>query len=282
MFVLLATSVVADSLVADSIKRSVYVGLGNVQGESSYVVSDPTAHLEATLVFPFDITSLAIATDIYRDVDTSLLLRLATSALSRYQEGNDYDRKGETLTVFSSSETHLDSFYQLSLTLGQKLTADNKLNIRLMQQVLDVYWTNTNEQDFVTGSRVSVAGRTLNYKQRTHLLTIGLAHSLFANRFTVEPQILFVNSENIDEHLLRNFSTHQENHAFGYGLTVVWHPIINQHFTQHFSLALAYQTYKDNDSDMRYYYSSGSERKRPASYKHRQLSIELRLQMPVS
>ncbi len=255
---------------------NVGIVLENHKGESSYKVESPTQNLESKLYFPFELNTLGLfySTDVY---GFNILLRTDFMLNSKTTTGKDYDWYNNNLTVFSTSDNKIDKFNSYSIAVSKELFQKLNLTSRILHKNMDMFWSNTIEQDFVQNKTSTNENLSLEYQQDFYQLNLGLNYEISILDYLqleLEPSFIYAYIEAKDSHILRNFYTTQYSNAFGYGLKANISKQITD--SSKISINFEYETYSDNDTKM-YYYNSVHENylTLPSSYKYKNSSIGL-------
>lgn len=230
------------------------LSLKNNDGQSSYTVnSNNSQNLKSELIFPFNYNSIDLGYkyklgyfNIY--INSSFLLK------SKTEKGKDYDWQNNNLTVYSQSDNKIDKYYDVGIGLDKKILKNINLFIKFNYQILDMYWSNTYQEDYVKNDNEYIAKNTLKFQQEFYKYNIGLSYknNLTKNiSLILKPSLVFTSINTKDTHILRNFYTIQDINAFGYKLKFAFKYRLTT--KSNLKLSIAYINIKDENADMNYY-----------------------------
>lgn len=240
------------------------------QGKSSYAVESLDKTLKSELLFPFKLNAIGLSFgNQYHDFDYTI--KAAALADGSITTGKDYDWQNNNLTVFSTSNTKIDRFYQLGLELSKNIDSNISVVANAEYRQLNLSWLDTRQQDFVTDTLLQLKGETLQYQQKFYQLNLGLNYQYsLGNNFDInfKPELIAARIQSKDLHLLRDFYTLQKNTAIGYGLGLRLDKTLeNNHII---SAIFDYENYQDKDNKLHYYNTNSGRNYRtlPASYQY--------------
>jgi hypothetical protein len=232
---------------------NIIFGLTKHDGQSSYIVHNDL-NLKSKLKFPFKLYSLDIGYDFNYNNLYNFSCGLSTDIKSEDTIGKDYDWKNNNLTVFSKSTNKLDNYYKISTKISKKLYPNIDIFFSFSYQILNVYWQDTYQYDYIKDHNSKILKKTLSYKQNFYIYNLGINYNKsISNKFqiNISPSLLYVFINTKDSHLLRNFYTIANTQAKGYGLFSA----INYNLSSVLSMQLFIKNiyFKDTNVDMDYY-----------------------------
>lgn len=222
-------------------------------GTSGYSVKHDKLQLESQLDFPFTFKTIDA---MYHYPIGSSTMTLSSSFLlfSNTETSQDYDWKKNQMTVFSTSQNHVDRYVDFGLGITRDITDNIELFNQFHYKTLDFYWQDTNQMDYVKDQTSYIADKSLEYQQTFYEYLLGVNY-----QFTFSKDVLFELSSSLsyrvatltDRHILRGFYTVQHLRTFGYNVAFSG----NYHVTDESSivLALEYKRFADHSLNMNYY-----------------------------
>ena len=230
------------------------ISLKNNSGKSSYIVSSNNSqNLKSKLIFPFDYNSLDLEYE-HKLKYFNINLNLSFLLNSKVKRGKDYDWQNNTLTVYSQSNNKIDKYYSIGIMLNKNIYDEIDFFIKFNYKILDMYWSNTYQENYVKNTKEYILGNTLTFQQKfyEYYLGLGYKHNLFKNTsLMLKPSLVFAYVNTKDIHILRNFYTIQNAKAFGYAIDSK----IEYKLTMKSSLKISvtYINVKDENVAMNYY-----------------------------
>lgn len=246
----------------------------NNDGDSSYIVESPDQNLKAKLIFPFDFNTLDVVyTHKFNLFD--IKVNAAFVLNDKTTTGKDYDWHNDNLTVFSNSDNKIDKYTDFGLEVSKDIWNKLRALVGFNYKKIDMYWSNTYQEDLINDSTSSIQGETLKYQQKFYQYSLGLNYKNEIYHDIVielEPSLVYASIESKDTHILRSFYTLQNSQAFGYALLCNTSYRLNQN--SKIKLSLSYEKLKDNDVDMDYHNLLGLKYLTlPSSYKYSNRAI---------
>lgn len=231
----------------------------NNNGDSSYIVESPDQNLKAKLIFPFEFNTLDV---VYNHkfnffdikVNSSFLLNDETTT------GKDYDWHNDNLTVFSTSDNKLDKYTDFGLEISKDILDNLRALVGFNYKTLDMYWSNTYQQDFINDTISNIQGETLKYQQDFYQSYLGLNYKNEIDKnilIELKPTLIYAYIESKDTHILRSFYTFQKSKALGYAFEINASYRLSQN--SKIKLSLNYEKLKDDNVDIDYYNLLGSK-----------------------
>lgn len=250
-----------------------FVFVNQHKGESSYIVE--SGNLESKLDFPFKFQAVGAGFNkTHQDIHyTFKLSKLANSLVTT---GEDYDWENNRLNLFSNSNSKVEDFFHVGLEASKNITERSAIFVNAQYSSLDLLWSDTKQQNYVTNQLTTFTGDTLSYEQEFYQLNLGVSYQYPLSNdisLNLKPSIIFAYVESTDKHLLRNFYTVQDNLARGYGIGATLVKSMDKDST--LSLSVNKESYKDRHNKMHYYQPFIPSYSLPASYKHNTQKIEI-------
>ena len=260
------------TLFAENIELS----LKNNNGNSSYIVQSPSQNLKAKLIFPFKFSTFDLN---YAHEFSFFDIKIGSSFLLNHKTttGKDYDWQNDNLTVFSSSDNKIDKYSKYSLEISKDIFYDLKIFANFDYKILDMYWSNTAEEDFVKNENSYVKDLTLKFQQEFFQHNLGLTYknNIYKNILVeIQPSFIYAFVKSKDTHVLRSFYIKQNSKAIGFGLKLNTTYSITDN--SKIKLSLNYETLEDKNVNMDYYNVLNQKYKTlPSSYKYKNQTIGL-------
>lgn len=246
----------------------------NNNGSSSYIVESPSQNLKAKLIFPLEFNTLDLE---YNQSFDFLDIKISSSFLlnDKTTIGKDYDWYNDDLTVFSTSDNKIDKYSNFGLEISKDIMNNLKVLTGFNYKILDMYWSDTHEKDFVKDLTSNVQGSTLEYQQKFYLYNLGFNYQneIYDNiLIELAPSLVYAFVESKDIHILRSFYTLQNSQAFGYELK--FNTTYKLNYNSKIKLSLNYEKLKDKTVDMDYYNTLGKRYLTfPSSYEYKNRTI---------
>lgn len=254
--------------------QNIELSLKNSNGNSLYIVEKPSQNLKAKLSFPFDFYTIDLA---YSHHFNFFDLKASSSFLLNHKTtiGKDYDWQNDNLTLFSKSDNKVDRYYDFALEISKNIFDDLKVLTRFNYKILDMYWSNTHQEDFVKNETSYHQELTLKYQQKFYKYNLGLNYQYEIYRdilIEFEPSLVYAFIESKDTHVSRNFYTLQNSQAFGY--KVKFNTIYKINSNSKIKLSFYQEALRDKSVDMNYYNILNKKYKTlPSSYKYKNSTI---------
>lgn len=255
---------------------SIELSFKNNNGNSSYIVESPSQNLKAKLIFPFEFNTLDLE---YRHSFDFLDIAISSSFLlnDKTTTGKDYDWQNNNLTVFSTSDNKIDKYADFGLEVSKDILNNLKVLAGFNYKILDMYWSDTHEEDFVKDITSNVQGLTLKYQQEFYQYNLGLKYQNEIHQdisIELEPSLVYAFVESKDIHTLRSFYTLQNSQAFGYKLK--FNTTYKMNSSSKIKLSLNYERLEDKNVDMNYYNTLNEKYLTfPSSYKYENKTINV-------
>ncbi len=255
---------------------SIEISLQNHQGKSSYIVNNNTQTLKSKLIFPFNYNTINIEykknlkyLDIY--LYSSLKLDSTTT------KGEDFDWQNDNLTVYSKSDNKIDKYYSIGLKISKNISPNISIFSKFKYQILDIYWLNTKQHDYIQNSDKYVSKTTIKFQQKYYNYYVGIIYQKKLTKklfLELTPSVVYAYINTKDKHLLRSFYTTQNTKSFGYDIKCKLN--YNLSSKSNLKLSLGYINLKDKNVNMNYYNILGERYLTyPSSYRYRSTIIGL-------
>lgn len=200
--------------------NTIDLAINQVSGTSTYEVKAKPLGLKSRLHFPYDFYVLNIS--FYDDfLNGDIKIGASFPLTNQRKVSQDYDWKNDQLTVFSTSNSHLDKFYAVHVEWETELINRFDLVSKILLQELDTTWSNTKQYDYVKDFESVSLGNTLEFEQNYFLFDVGinyLAWKTKKTKFLVEAKYINGLVKFKDTHLLRDFYTLQDSKVHGHSL----------------------------------------------------------------
>ena len=229
------------------------ISLNHNIGKSFYIVESKEEQLKSELDFPFEFNALDVQLN-YPIGSFDIGLSASFLNSSEVKTSKDYDWKNEEKTVFSSSKNHIDQYYGFGLEVSTDVSTNLKLLTQMHYTTLNMYWSDTYQEDYVKNRSNYISGKTLEYEQSFYEYLLGVNYQVtFLKDFTFEfkPSLLYTMAKIKDKHLVRGFYTLQNIQTFGYDITLKGIYEINSY--SKINLLFNSKKFSDNHIDMNYY-----------------------------
>lgn len=200
---------------------SIDFGINQINGTSSYEVEAKSMGLRSELFFPYNLNSFNIS---FLNELSSGKIKIAASVPISYQNevATDYDWKLDELTVFSTSFSHLDKFFNFHAQWEKELFSRIGFITKIYYQELDTVWNNTRQHDYVRDIKTLSNKNTLEFEQNYLMYDTGFSYLAWKSKsitFSIEAKYTFGLVKLKDNHILRDFYTIQDSkvdgHSFG-------------------------------------------------------------------
>ena len=254
---------------------SIDLSLKNNIGKSLYTVSSNNfQNLKSKLIFPFNYSSLDLE---YEHKLNHFNINIILSFLlnSKVEKGEDYDWQNNTLTVYSQSNNKIDKYYSIGVMLNKNLNNELDFFLKFNYNILDMYWSNTYQEDYIKNNKEYILGNTLKFQQKfyEYYLGLGYRHNISKNTYLkLKPSLVFAYVNTKDTHILRNFYTIQNAKAFGYEIGFE----LNYKLTvkSYLKISISHLNIKDKNVEMSYYNSLNEKYlSYPSSYHYENTTI---------
>jgi len=254
---------------------SIDLSLKNNIGKSLYTVSSNNfQNLKSKLIFPFNYSSLDLE---YEHKLNHFNINISLSFLlnSKVEKGEDYDWQNNTLTVYSQSNNKIDKYYSIGVMLNKNLNNELDFFLKFNYNILDMYWSNTYQEDYIKNNKEYILGNTLKFQQKfyEYYLGLGYRHNISKNTYLkLKPSLVFAYVNTKDTHILRNFYTIQNAKAFGYEIGFE----LNYKLTvkSYLKISISHLNIKDKNVEMSYYNSLNEKYlSYPSSYHYENTTI---------
>ncbi|WP_345985423.1 hypothetical protein WCX49_12610 [Sulfurimonas sp. HSL-1656] len=242
-----------------------FVGIKGLNATLSYRVKDPAQRLEARLRFPATaaVWELGYALDTPAGV---LRFSFASAFTSQIRNGNDTDWKDGNKTVYSESDTALESYYAFHVDFRHQVTPNFALGTDFFYDQWQLGWSQTRQTDYTDGTETYFVGDTVDFTQQSGVAGLYGEYeaTLFTLPWTFRGAILLSRQHSRDEHLLRGFYTLSDGWMTGISLGAG--AVLFRHAGSEISAGISYRRL-EGDTDMHYYYDYGPHyRTLPASF----------------
>jgi len=236
------------------IAGNIDISIKNNNGQSSYIVNSNNAqNLKSKLIFPFNYNTVDIA---YQRPFKYFKLGFYSSFLvnSRTRNGEDYDWQNNNLTVYSKSDSVIDTYNNVGLVLTKNAFKDIDIFTKFNYQNLDMYWVNTHQKDYVKNKNEYISENTLKFQQEFYIYSLGIKYQKYIFKkvfFELTPLLNYSYINTKDTHILRDFYTIQNANAFGYEINCKLS--YNITIKSKLKISLNYIHIEDQNVDMAYY-----------------------------
>jgi len=229
------------------------IQLGHHIGKSSYTVELKEQQLKSQLDFPFEFDTVDVA---YAYSIGYSIVTLSSSFLlnSDVETGQDYDWQKNQLTVFSTSQNHVDRYIDLGFEISNAIIDDVELLSQFHYKVLDCAWQDTNQMDYVKNQTSYIADKSLEYQQSFYEYLLGFNYRFTFLKdvlFELRPSLSYTVATLTDRHFLRGFYTVQHLRTFGYNVAFSGNYQVTDQ--SYIVLALQYKRFVDHSLNMNYY-----------------------------
>lgn len=248
----------------------------NNNGNSSYIVESPEQNLKAKLIFPFEFNTLDV---VYNHKFNCFDIKVNSSFVlnDKTTTGKDYDWHNDNLTVFSTSDNKIDKYTDFGLEISKDIWNNLRALAGFNYKTLDMHWSNTYQEDFISDTTTYIPGETLKYQQEFYQYNLSLNYQNEIYKdilIEFEPSLVYAFVESKDTHVLRSFYTLQNSQAFGFALKFNTSYKLNPN--SKIKLLLNYDILKDNNVDMDYYNTLGQKYLTyPSSYRYENRTIAI-------
>ena len=256
--------------------ENIEISLKHHIGKTFYTVESKEQQLKSQLDFPFEFNAIDLQVNYPMD---SFDIGFSVSFLnnSDVKTNKDYDWKNEEMTVFSSSKNHIDRYYDFGLDVSTDVSNNLKLFTQMHYTTLNIYWTDTYQEDYIKDRSKYIKGKTLEYEQTFYEYLLGVNYQVTVLKdfiFEFKPSLLYTMARITDKHLLRGFFTLQNIQTFGYDITLKGIYQINSY--SKINLLFSSKKFSDNHIDM-YYYNQFNEKylTLPSSYNYESDTISI-------
>ncbi|WP_345988261.1 hypothetical protein WCX18_12290 [Sulfurimonas sp. HSL1-2] len=242
-----------------------FAGIKGFNATLSYRVADPAQGLEARLRFP----ATAAVGELGYTFDTPagvLRFSFASAFTSLTRTGDDTDWEGGNKTVYSESDTALDSYYAFHVDCLYPVTPDFALGTDFFYEQWQLGWSQTRQTDYTDGTKIDIGGKTVNFSQQSGGVSLYSRYEaqLFALPWTFRGGVLLSRQHSRDEHLLRGFYTLSD--GWMTGISVGADALLFRHSGSEISAGISYRRL-EGDTDMHFYYDYGPHyRTLPATF----------------
>jgi len=258
--------------------ENINLSLINHNGESSYIVdSDNIQNLKSKLIFPFNFNSIDLE---YQYKLKYFNLSLSTSIIlnSKITKGEDYDWQNNNLTVYSKSDNKIDKYYKIAMELSRDLSSNIDLFTKFSYQVLNMFWSNTYQKDYIKNSDEYIIDDSLKFQQEFYKYNLGVVYKKnITKKLSLEfiPSLTYTYINSQDIHILRDFYTIQNIKSFGYDIGCKLDFQIEQ--KSNLLILFNYSTQKGKNIDMDYYNELNQKYlSYPSSYYHKDIIIGIK------
>ena len=251
------------------------VSLKNSSGESSYIVSSNNfQNLKSKLIFPFNYNSVDLEFE-HKLKCFNININLSFLLSSKVTKGEDYDWQNGNLTVYSQSDNKIDEYHNIDIILNKNIFYDIDLFAKFNYKILDMYWRDTYQEDYIKNSSEYVLGNTLKFQQEFYKYHLGLSYKndLYKNiSLILKPSLVFAYINTKDTHILRDFYTVQNAKAFGYETSCELRYKLTT--KSNLKISIAYINIEDKNTDMDYYNQLNEKYlSYPSSYNYKNTTV---------
>ncbi|WP_345970050.1 hypothetical protein WCX72_12395 [Sulfurimonas sp. HSL1-6] len=232
-----------------------FVGIKGANATLSYRVKEPAQGLEAQLRFPAtaEVGELGYALEMPVG---QLSFSCASAFASQKRTGDDTDWRDGNKTVYSESDTSLDSYYVFHIDFRHPVTPGFSLGMDFFYEQWRLGWSHTRQIDYTDGTQTVLSGTTVRFTQDAGGVNLYgvLDATLFALPWQFHGGVLLSRQHSEDEHLARGFYTVSDGWMTGVSLGA--DAVLYRQAGSEIIAGISYRR-SEGDADMHYYYDYG-------------------------
>lgn len=193
-------------------------GIDQISGSSSYEVEAKSLDLKSRLMFPYNLNSFNVTlSDDF--LNGNVKIGASIPIANRKEIASDFDWKQDQLTVFSTSISHLDEYFNIHAEWTKKIINRVDFATKIYYRELDTLWSNSRQYDYVKNIETFFTENTLSFKQNYLIYDAGLNYLVWSSKsikFILEARYVTGLVKFKDTHILRDFYTLQRSKVSGY------------------------------------------------------------------